>query len=246
MRLLENRGHLVVAAGNGLEALRAIEREKFDVVLMDVQMPEMDGLEATAIIRRNESQLGGHLPIVAMTAHAMKGDRERCLEAGMDGYVSKPIRARELIEAIESQFTGMSSFEGKPEQPVEDALIDPAAAMAAVAGDRELLREIVEVFQTESPSMLAEIRDALAAADTTRLRRAAHSVKGAVAHFGARRAYDAARRLESLARDGNLTDAPAASAALEQEVVRLRPALEALAGSGHVVGRAPATAELRE
>jgi two-component system sensor histidine kinase/response regulator len=167
----------------------------------------------------------------------MKGDRERCLEAGMDGYVSKPIRARELIEAVENRFSGMRPWDAEPAPEIEESLIDPAAAMAAVAGDRELLREIIELFQAESPGMLAEIRAAATAGDAARLRRAAHSVKGAVAHFGARHAFDTARRLESLARDGNLTDAEAACAALEQEVVRLRPALDALAGSAPVVQR---------
>jgi PAS domain S-box-containing protein len=106
VRLLEKRGHLVVVVGNGREALQALQRERFDVVLMDVQMPEMDGLEATAAIRAEESQRGGHLPILAMTAHAMKGDREMCMKAGMDGYVAKPIQPRELFDAIERVVPG--------------------------------------------------------------------------------------------------------------------------------------------
>jgi CheY-like chemotaxis protein len=101
VRLLEKRGHLVVVVGSGREALAALRREHFDVVLMDVQMPEMDGLEATAAIRAEEEQTGKHLPILAMTAHAMKGDRELCLKAGMDGYVAKPIQPSELFDAIE-------------------------------------------------------------------------------------------------------------------------------------------------
>jgi CheY-like chemotaxis protein len=101
VRLLEKRGHSVVVAGNGREALTALERESYDVVLMDVQMPEMDGFEATAAIRAREKESGRRLPIIAMTAYAMKGDRERCLAAGMDGYVSKPLQPRELFEAVE-------------------------------------------------------------------------------------------------------------------------------------------------
>jgi CheY-like chemotaxis protein len=103
VRLLEKRGHSITVAVNGREVLAALENPAagpFDVVLMDVQMPEMDGFEATAAIRHKEKTLGTHLPIVAMTAHAMKGDRERCLAAGMDGYVSKPIQARDLFDAI--------------------------------------------------------------------------------------------------------------------------------------------------
>ena len=102
VRLLEKMGHCVAVAGNGREALAALDVESFDLVLMDVQMPEMDGLEATAAIRQREQTTGAHVPILAMTAHNMKGDRERCLEAGMDGYVAKPIRPHELMEAIEA------------------------------------------------------------------------------------------------------------------------------------------------
>src|SRR4029079_15391766 len=100
LRLLEKRGHSVVVASNGEEALKAIEQHAFDLLLMDVQMPVMDGFEATAAIRARERGSGSHLPIIAMTAYAMKGDRERCLEAGMDGYVSKPIQPRELWQTI--------------------------------------------------------------------------------------------------------------------------------------------------
>jgi CheY-like chemotaxis protein len=99
-RLLEKAGHTVVVAGNGREALDRVSCLLFDLVLMDVQMPEMDGLEATLAIRQNERETGGHLPIVAVTAHAMKGDRERCIEAGMDGYVSKPVVPNVLFKAM--------------------------------------------------------------------------------------------------------------------------------------------------
>jgi CheY-like chemotaxis protein len=100
LRLLQKMGHHVVLANNGKEAVEAVERESFDLVLMDVQMPEMGGLEATVAIRLREARTGGHLPIVAVTAHAMKGDRERCLEAGMDGYVTKPLRTQELAREM--------------------------------------------------------------------------------------------------------------------------------------------------
>ena len=100
--LLEKRRHSVVVAGNGKEAVAALDSRPFDVVLMDVEMPEMDGIEATAVIRAKESECGGHVPIIAMTAHAMKGDRDRCLAAGMDGYVSKPIRAQQLYDELRS------------------------------------------------------------------------------------------------------------------------------------------------
>ena len=101
VRLLEKRGHRVVVAGTGSEALQALEKESFDLVLMDVQMPEMDGLEATTAIREKEKGSGLHQPVVALTAHAMKGDREKCMAGGMDGYLSKPIRPQELDQLLE-------------------------------------------------------------------------------------------------------------------------------------------------
>jgi CheY-like chemotaxis protein len=107
-RLLEKRGHRVTVTTNGREALAALEQENFDVVLMDVQMPQMDGFEATAAIRLREQSSGRHLPIIAMTAHAMRGDQERCLAAGMDGYISKPIRVQELIALLE-RFSEMAA-----------------------------------------------------------------------------------------------------------------------------------------
>ena len=102
VKVLNKRGYCVVVAGNGKEAVAAFEQEPFDAILMDVQMPEMDGFEATGVIREKEKETGSHIPIIAMTAHAMKGDRERCLEAGMDEYVSKPIRPQIVVDAIES------------------------------------------------------------------------------------------------------------------------------------------------
>jgi signal transduction histidine kinase/DNA-binding response OmpR family regulator/integral membrane sensor domain MASE1 len=114
MRLLEKRGHRVVVAANGREALEALEKETFDLVLMDVQMPEMDGMEAIARIRERELRTGGHQPVVALTAHAMKGDMERCLSAGMDGYLAKPIRPQELDDVLDQVFRGKNLPESIP------------------------------------------------------------------------------------------------------------------------------------
>jgi CheY-like chemotaxis protein len=112
-RFLEKEGHHVTVASDGRQALAALDRENFDVVLMDVQMPEMDGFETTAVIRAQERDTGKRLPIIAMTAHAMKGDRERCLAAGMDNYIAKPISARELVELLE-EFSGAAREEASP------------------------------------------------------------------------------------------------------------------------------------
>jgi CheY-like chemotaxis protein len=145
VRLLEKRGHSITVAVNGREALAALENSTsgpFDVLLMDIQMPEMDGFEATAAIRHQEKTLGTHLPIVAMTAHAMKGDRERCLAAGMDGYVSKPIQARDLFEAIAALVPAdiAPRSEAPPGPPGED--LATAAALRGAGGDTPLLPEM--------------------------------------------------------------------------------------------------------
>jgi len=207
-RILEKRGHAVTVVNNGREALAALEpgATAFDVVLMDVQMPELDGLAATAAIRAREQDTGGHVPIVAMTAHAMEGDRERCLAAGMDDYVTKPVEAARLVEAVES---AKGSF-------------DPRTAVARLHGDRALLQELLEMFFTECPGMVADIRRAVATSDAEALRRAAHALKGSVANFAAPRPVDAARRLEKMGIDGDLGSAGAALDDLEQALDRFR------------------------
>src|SRR5206468_9433690 len=132
-RLLESWGHQVVVAGNGREVLAALDRGSFDLVLMDVQMPEMDGFEATAAIRAREKGTGRHVPIIALTAHAMKGDRERCLEAGMDAYISKPLRPRELLGVLDTVVSG-----GTVRSPAAAAPDDSSATAAIIDGDRLL------------------------------------------------------------------------------------------------------------
>ncbi len=231
-RMLEKRGHTVVVAENGKEAVAAVERAGaggLDLVLMDVQMPGMNGFEATAAIREWERRNGGHLPIIAMTAHAMQGDRERCLEAGMDGYVSKPIHARELFAAIDRIVLGGSgSDDGRAPGSAPVQVIDRDEVVASVGGDPELLREIASVFLEESPRLLAQVRDALDRRDSRALERAAHSLKGCVGNFHAQAAYHSALRLELLAREGDLGEAETAYAALVNEMQRLMPALTAL------------------
>jgi len=229
VRLLEKRGHSVAVAANGHEVLARLEQQPFDLVLMDVQMPEMDGLEATAAIREKEKATGHHLPIIAFTAHAMKGDRERCLEAGMDGYVSKPIRANELVAAIEAVRAASVRAETKTfgAGPGHDVL-DRAAALQQVEGDMELLSDLVRVFLGEWPRRAGDLRRALEDVDAGALARAAHSLKGSVGNFAARRAWEAADRLERMAQRGDLKSAAGACAALEAEIERLNPALAGL------------------
>jgi len=229
--LLGKEGHTIIVANNGAEALIALEKDSFDIVLMDVQMPGMDGFQATAAIRQREAGTGRHMPILAMTAYAMKGDRERCLAAGMDGYVSKPIRARELFAALAAAVRGAPppapSVGSEPLARAEAP--DWTAALERVGGDRALLGELVRLFLQECPGWVRELRRGLEAGDAAALKRVAHNLKSCMGNFGARAAFERALRLETLGRDGNLAGADEACRALEQSLERLRPALAAFA-----------------
>jgi signal transduction histidine kinase/CheY-like chemotaxis protein/HPt (histidine-containing phosphotransfer) domain-containing protein len=215
--LLEKQGHTVVVAGNGKEALAALDQQPFDAVLMDVQMPEMDGFEATARIREREKAIGGRIPIMALTAHAIKGDQERCLEAGMDGYVTKPIDSDELARAIVRLVP--AAAQGEPSSTARDRAVDVGESLQAclklVGGKVEHLKEIGKLFAQESAKALEEIRAAIASRDAPRLQLAAHSFKGAVALFGVAAATEEVLELESMGRVGDLTDAQNALTALE-------------------------------
>ncbi len=231
--VLRRLGHSVTAVGTGSAALEALEREAFDVVLMDVQMPEMDGLTATAVLRRREAGTGRRLPVVAMTARAMKGDEEECLRAGMDAYLSKPFNPAELGRVL-ARLTASRPAPPAPAPPVAPSAAegppvdDPRAVLEAVDGDGELLRELVGLFHADGPLLQEEMRSALAECDAPRLARAAHKLAGAVSNFHARRARSASRRLEELARTGKLDDAGATLAELEAALAALHPALDAL------------------
>ena len=224
VRLLEDRGHSVVVVNNGRAAVEQVAAQPFDVVLMDVQMPEMDGLEATAAIRQAEAQTGGHIPIVAMTAHAMKGDRDRFLAAGMDGYVAKPVRPHELYAAVEG--CGPDAEAGPP--ALADVSFEWDAALENVGGDEAMLRDLVEMFFGECPKLMEQIREHIADADGPELRRAAHTLKGSAHVFGATEAAEAAHRLEEIGREEAFADAEEALALLEGEVARLLPALRTM------------------
>jgi CheY-like chemotaxis protein len=226
LRILSKRGHSVFCAGTGKQAVEALEKQAFDVVLMDVQMPEMDGFEATAEIRKREVISGTRLPIIAMTAHAMKGDRERCLSAGMDGYISKPVQAEELLKLTESFVA-----DARPSSPIEEpayTVMDRSLALARVDGDETLLADLAKLFCEESPKMMGAVREAVIARDADRLQRAAHSLKGAVATLAAQKAFDAALRLERLGRASDLADVEKAYSALEAQIQSLRTVLEAM------------------
>ena len=234
-QILQRLGHHVEVAADGRAALAALEqsgRGTFDLVLMDVQMPVMGGLEATAAIRDAERASGTHLPIVALTAHAMHGDRERYLEAGMDGYVTKPIDGVELTRII-AQLVPAAAAQG----PVSAAAV-PVAPVAAgrPAFDERLIRarlgdnaplfaKLVRLFLGDSPARMRAMRRAIHTGDGEALREAAHALKGAAANFAAAPVVEAARRLEFQGKNGDLHESVATYAVLTREMPRLRRAL---------------------
>jgi signal transduction histidine kinase/DNA-binding response OmpR family regulator len=229
IRLFEKRGHTIITANNGREALAALEYERFDVVLMDIQMPEMDGFTATARIREKEKLSGEHIPIIAMTAHAMKGDRERCLASGMDRYVSKPINTEELFNMIDELLPDTKKLQDNSLlSQIDSEPFDRAAALAQVEGDAELLAELVALFNEDCPRLMDEIRDAVTGSEAQGLTRAAHALKGAAANFSATRVVTLARQLEEMGKSGQLTGAQVIYADLDAEVGQLSQALEAL------------------
>ncbi|MHB1035652.1 MAG: response regulator [Pirellulales bacterium] len=231
--LLERQGHRVVVANNGKEALAALEAGGFDLVLMDVQMPEMDGLEATAAIRVRERQTGRHIPIVAMTAHAMKGDRQRCLDSGMDGYVAKPVRMAKLLKTIEEVLGDSPEFQMPSDQsPPDEDVLNWSEALKTVKQDRDLLKVVAEAFLDECPQLLAAMREAMAAGNAADLRRAAHTLKGSMRYFGAAGAFKHASELEIMAVEGKLTNVEESFAALARELDKLVPLLSAFVHRG--------------
>jgi CheY-like chemotaxis protein len=196
---------------------------------MDVEMPDMDGFQATAIIREKEKTSGRHIPIIAMTAYAMKGDRERCLAAGMDDYVPKPIRHQDLFETIQTLVLDVPKIptQAPPEKaPVE--ILDEALLMSRVDSDAQLLRDLVNLFVEECPRLVDEIRAALGRKDAKGVERGAHSLKGCTSNLAAQRASDAALKLATLARAGDLLHAESLLHELECELERLKPALLAV------------------
>jgi signal transduction histidine kinase/CheY-like chemotaxis protein len=242
MGILELAGHVTTLARNGKEAVDSIAWQEFDVVLMDVQMPEMDGFQATAVIRERERETGGHIPIIAMTAHAMSGYREKCLAAGMDDYLSKPVRATQLLDLL-------AKIQPRTIEPTMAARPVAAAAALAPAAPRpsqfagevfnseearhqcldnaDLLRRVVQSFVDSLPSLKKDVADALAAGDAPTLAKAAHTLKGATGSIVAQRSSLASLSVEQAAKAGDLTRAAAGWEILSSELVQLENAVVA-------------------
>jgi len=222
--LLRRWGHLVQVANNGVEALAILERDTFDLVFMDLQMPRMDGLEATRRIRQKESQSGGHVPIVAMTAHAMRGDRERCLAAGMDDYLTKPINP-ELMSEVMCKVVPQACHPEMAGQVSGRGALDMAKMDKRFADDLELRYQLMEVFLEEYSTLMNDVRLAMNRSDPEALARAAHTVKGSLAYFEGAAASKAAVDLELVGRSGNMDGAQECLARLEREMERVREEL---------------------
>jgi len=227
MRILERLGHKAQVANNGKEALERAQEEEFDVILMDVQMPEMDGLEATMAIREAEAGSRKHVPIVAMTAHAMKGDREKCLDAGMDGYLSKPIRVDELKKVMSE--IGKQNLGQPREQDSFRAIGQIESLLDSVMGDRALLAEMAELWLADSARQESQIRTGLDSGNAIMVQRGAHALKGSVGTFQAAAAQDAANQLEMSAKDGDLIGAGKAFETLSTQIDLVRQDLRKLA-----------------
>ena len=226
---------LVTVVSNGRDALKTLDREKFDLILMDVQMPHMSGLEATVAIRQVEKMIGTHMPIIAMTAHAMAGDRQRCLESGMDDYVPKPLEPKALFEAIERVMARVPQAGGVAATAPADVLdvpreniFDLELALERVDGDRKLLAEVAGMFCQDCPKMMKDVRDAVRRGDAPSLTLVAHKLKGSLGAFCAHAAYEAAQKLEEIGASGALDGAQEATQSLDAELSRSVPLLEEL------------------
>ena len=241
-KLLETRGHRVALASNGKEAVEAFKKGDIDLILMDIQMPKMDGFEATRRIREleaeNQSSIDNQqstIPIIAMTAHAMTEDREKCITAGMDEYVSKPIKPETLFSVIDkvarksrSEKEQKRTQSSKGSKTLSPKTFDMSGAMETVLGDKDLFREIAGMFIETCPDYIAGIKEGIAGNDGGVLEREAHSLKGAVGNFGAREAYEVAHRLEKLGKEGEMATAAG-------ELSNLENALNALASEMKIV-----------
>jgi len=230
IEMLRQAGHSVVVAGNGREAVAALEREVFDLVLMDVQMPEVDGLEATRIVREREQVTGAHIPIIGLTAHALKRDVEACLAAGMDHHLSKPYRANQLSETIRVTVGGLAdpaASSGPAVAALEGVDVDQLAAY--YGDDWSFVGRLAQIFLEDVAAKLGEIQEAIDNTDSAALVRAAHGLKGMVSTLFLTGVTATTVQLEERGRSGNLGDAAQLFTRLEAQIDRHRPALEQLA-----------------
>jgi CheY-like chemotaxis protein/HPt (histidine-containing phosphotransfer) domain-containing protein len=245
MHVLQGRGHTVTAAADGEKAVQLALAQDFDVVLMDVQMPVLDGFQATEAIRALPDPKKAALPIIALTAHALKDDLERCLEVGMNAYLSKPFQPAELIEVVErvaGQHASNALSETGGTRPevirphdaarrqdaapsASAAVFNLAVAVARTLGKYDLFRQMVDFFYQEADPLVARMRSAVAGGDAEDLIYAVHRLKGTILYLGSHRTMESADRLERIGRSGDLAPAADALRELEQWIERLKIAL---------------------
>ena len=235
VELLRNYGCTVRVAGDGEEALSVLEKDTFDIVFMDCQMPHMDGFNATREIRSREASGGRHVPVIAMTAHAMKGDRERCIDAGMDDYISKPIDPEMMgralrkylpVEKVNEVAPVVEEVHAHVEQNIEVPVLDIDQAMRVTGGKQSMLKRIATVFLQHMPNRMEELMEAVQHGDAAEMARLAHSIHGASASLGGKRLCEAARQLEEHARKGNCDGAVERAEVVTREFEDLRAALQ--------------------
>jgi PAS domain S-box-containing protein len=230
VRLLENMGHQVALASNGAEACEALCAATYDIVLMDLQMPVMGGLEATCKIREREQHSRQHVPILAMTAHAAAQDEKRCLEAGMDGYLTKPIRREVLRKEINRAVTQSGSAENCSEAPphseVSEAEWNVRELLERLEGDHDFLRELLQMFRADSQTTLLKAREALAQEDLVGMSRAAHTLKGMLKNLSMNASAELAAALETAARNGTRVEAEALFERLDRSLAGIMPEVE--------------------
>ena len=228
MRILEKGGHRIDAVANGKEALEALNRVQYDIVLMDIQMPEMDGYAATQEIRNPQSAVR-NIPVIAMTAHAMKGDREKCLAAGMDDYISKPVKPKELLEIVQrwagKQVLHAGVEKDKPSAPISSP-VDMKHLQEITGGDSKFKEEITELFLKDTGEHLSWLKKAIDEGNATALEMEAHTVKGAGVNMGANKFGELALALETKGKSGSLEGAQDKLIELEAEFQRVKLFLE--------------------
>jgi signal transduction histidine kinase/DNA-binding NarL/FixJ family response regulator len=234
--MLEKRGHALIAVANGREVLKALEREPFDLVLMDQEMPELNGTETTKAIREKERQTGKHLPIVGVTGVAVMGGREVCLAAGMDACLPKPFQVDELYETIENLiFT--PGARARSAGGSTDAIAAGKTPLAYLSANKKFMRKLVGVFLADSAKRLSEIRRAVSHRDAEALKSVAHALAGSVGVFDATSVADASRKLESMGRSADFIEADAAFDSLAQEYAKLRVQLRGLLSQTAATGK---------
>lgn len=225
-KILENAGFHSNLATTGREVIEALKTEVYDLILMDVQMPEMDGMDATREIRSREKTSGTHVPIIALTAHAMKGDMEKCLEAGMDGYLSKPVKKNELFEIIRKTFACQAEEKEQPvpsERVIEVEMFDEALLMDYLDGDEKMAAEILEIFLQDVPSRIRQLEIAVHQGNFNDIKVISHTLKGSAANIGAHAIQKEALALEKAAGTRDAEGVRAHSENLSREFEMLKP-----------------------